>query len=297
MGVADYNAPFERLWSCVVGVLRVGEGAGGQVGNLHGNVERRVGRDVLAGRGRDDDARHHVLLRRDVAHHDAIARPRCHLGAVGERLASAEVDEVGIVPVHSRSVTPSSWPVRATYVAESAWAGSPPPAWPVAFEASCTFAGFSWRALLPPPPPPPLLPPLLPPLPPLLPPLAPPPLLPPWFPPWFPPPPRLPPPPPPPPPRIPAVPPSYKNKNQYRRDHKGRGAWGMRIIPAEGESVHCGPDSRGRSPVHMQSKLRPARLWPTGSTVTLCTLSVMPVCPSVCRKRECDEGNKVDQRL
>lgn len=121
VGVADdVAAAVEVLRRGVVGCLRVGEGAGFQVGCLHFDVEGLVCGYVFAGLGVDDDGRHHLGLRWDFAHYwmllvgmmggcfwgvrtDAVAGAALHLSAVCQGVSFAEVDEVVIAPVDGQS--------------------------------------------------------------------------------------------------------------------------------------------------------------------------------------------------
>lgn len=98
VGVADDIAAVAELLGCrVVCAVRVGEGAELHVGDLDLDVEVLVGRRLLARDGARDDGRHHVRLGGHLAHGDTVAGSLLLLQAVGQRLARAEVDEVGVV--------------------------------------------------------------------------------------------------------------------------------------------------------------------------------------------------------
>jgi len=98
MGVANDVASLKRLWGSVVGVVRVGERTGLQVGDLHGEVNLLVFLDALfVVLGAGEDRRNHVTNGRNISHDDTVAGSLLDLETVGEGLALAEVDEVGLV--------------------------------------------------------------------------------------------------------------------------------------------------------------------------------------------------------
>ncbi|KAK1238366.1 hypothetical protein MKX07_006512 [Trichoderma sp. CBMAI-0711] len=95
----DVAVAVNVLGSRIVGGGGVGEGARGKVEHLDLNVEGGVLVNVVAVLGVHEDGRNHVFGGGDVAHGDTIARARPDLLTVGESLALAEVDEVGVVTV------------------------------------------------------------------------------------------------------------------------------------------------------------------------------------------------------
>jgi len=98
MGVANDVASLKRLRGSVVGVVRVGERTGLQVGDLHGEVNLLVFLDALfVVLGAGEDRRDHVTNGRNISHDDTVAGSLLDLETVGEGLALAEVDEVGLV--------------------------------------------------------------------------------------------------------------------------------------------------------------------------------------------------------
>ena len=97
VSVTDDIAALEFLRSRVIGVSGIGEGTGDQVLRLDGDAERRVGVNVLAWCREDNDRRDHVIVGRNITHDDTVARSCGHLETVGEGLATAEVDKVGVV--------------------------------------------------------------------------------------------------------------------------------------------------------------------------------------------------------
>jgi len=98
MGVANDVASLKRLRGSVVGVVRVGERTGLQVGDLHGEVNLLVFLDALfVVLGAGEDRRNHVTNGRNISHDDTVAGSLLDLETVGEGLALAEVDEVGLV--------------------------------------------------------------------------------------------------------------------------------------------------------------------------------------------------------
>jgi len=98
MGVANDVASLKRLRGSVVGVVRVGERTGLQVGDLYGEVNLLVFLDALfVVLGAGEDRRDHVTNGRNISHDDTVAGSLLDLETVGEGLALAEVDEVGLV--------------------------------------------------------------------------------------------------------------------------------------------------------------------------------------------------------
>lgn len=79
MGVADDFTALKRLWGSVVGVVRVGERSGLQVGDLDGEVHLRVLLDALfVVLGAGEDRRDHVTDTRNISH-DYLRVSRCLL--------------------------------------------------------------------------------------------------------------------------------------------------------------------------------------------------------------------------
>ena len=98
VGVADDTAlAVEILRSRVVRLLRVGEGSGREVLGVDNNVERLVLLDGLTGLRVLDDAADHPVGGRDLAHDDTVAGAALDLLTIGQGLAGAEVDEVGVI--------------------------------------------------------------------------------------------------------------------------------------------------------------------------------------------------------
>ena len=78
----------------VVSVDGVGERPSHQVGQLDLDVKRGVGLEILVGGWENHDRRDHVVVGWNFSHNNTIARTLGDLLAVGESLASTEVNEV-----------------------------------------------------------------------------------------------------------------------------------------------------------------------------------------------------------
>lgn len=110
----DLTIPVEVLGSRVIGACSVREGAELHVGNVDLDLEGLEGREIVAVLGVKNDCRNHPIEGRDLAHRclqlagnrcdevsgihtDTIARAIPVLQTVGQGLARAEIDEVGII--------------------------------------------------------------------------------------------------------------------------------------------------------------------------------------------------------
>ena len=93
----DVALAIEVLGGGVVGALSVSERARGEVVDLDLDVKVLVGLDVSVVRRVAEDGRDHAVLGGNAAHGDTVAATPCLLLTVGDVLALAEVDEVGLV--------------------------------------------------------------------------------------------------------------------------------------------------------------------------------------------------------
>jgi hypothetical protein len=100
--VTDDLATLKSLRSRVVCALSIGKGTGDQVLELNLDGEGSVCGNVLSRAGEENYSGNHVLVGRNVAHSDAVAGAASHLFTVCQGLASANVDEVGIVANQSQ---------------------------------------------------------------------------------------------------------------------------------------------------------------------------------------------------
>jgi hypothetical protein len=81
----------------IVVCRRVDEEASSQVRGLDGDIEGRIGRQLVAVLWARNDSRNHVVDGGDPAHGDAVAGTCRDLHSVGHLLAGAEIDKIGIV--------------------------------------------------------------------------------------------------------------------------------------------------------------------------------------------------------
>ncbi len=100
--VTDDLATLESLRSRVVCALSIGEGAGDQVLKLDLNSEGLVCVQVVSRTREEHYSGNHVLVGRNIAHSDTVAGAASHLFTVCQSLASANIDEVGIVASRSQ---------------------------------------------------------------------------------------------------------------------------------------------------------------------------------------------------
>lgn len=69
MGVSNnFTCAIQCLWGSVVGLLCVGEGTCLETGDLDGELEGRVGGDLLARFGRNEDCADHVVVGGNLTH-------------------------------------------------------------------------------------------------------------------------------------------------------------------------------------------------------------------------------------
>ena len=115
----DIAIVIKLLWGGVVGRGGVRKVTSVQVLRLNLNIEGLVLLEGLSEARAHDDGRDHVGLGWNLTHGNRIARSINVLQTLGERLAIAEVDEVGII-TGRRSAT-SLWHIlEFTYVSDAA---------------------------------------------------------------------------------------------------------------------------------------------------------------------------------